>query len=302
MTAPATTPGAPEFIANPAARFYASNPAVRAVGLAIRMMHRLSPSLGTRGAVGLFLTPIPWKLASRAPGADIWRKERWAFEKTHLSVYRRRDGDRTRPTVLLLHGWSGDASHLATIGERLHLDGFEPVILEFPAHGRSGRWRSSVAQFARAIFTAAGRLGPLHGVVAHSLGTLALTHAVARGLNTERLVLVAPAAPGLTFLRWFSEVIGMDPELGDRMRRRIERKESVDFEHFEPEWVGPRVTQPTLVVHDHNDKIVPMAVAERLANALTNSRLHQTSGLGHQRLLHDPSVTAEIAAHLRRDG
>lgn len=297
MTAPTGT----SEIANPAALFYGANPVVRAVGLAIRTMHRVSPSLGTRSAVGLFLTPIPWKLASEKPAAGEWREERWPFEGAHLSVYRRRESSTDRPTVLLLHGWSGYASQLTTIGARLHDEGFAPVILEFPAHGRSGRWRSNVAQFARAIFAAAGRLGPLHGVVAHSLGTLALTHAVARGLSAERLVLVAPAAPGLTFLRWFAEVIGMDPELGERMRRRIERHESVDFEHFEPEWVGPRVRQPTLVVHDTKDRVVPMAIAERLHAALANSRLHQTTGLGHQRVLHDASVTEAIAAHLRRD-
>ena len=39
------------------------------------------------------------------------------------------------------------------------------------------------------------KLGPLHGVVAHSLGSLATLHAAARGLPVQRLALIAPSSP-----------------------------------------------------------------------------------------------------------
>ena len=97
--------------------------------------------------------------------------------------------------MLLVHGWAGDAQQMLTLAEALAQAGFDPVLLDFPAHGRSGGWRATLPQFARALWAASARLGPLHAVVAHSLGALAAAHAAANGLPVGRLALLAPSPP-----------------------------------------------------------------------------------------------------------
>jgi pimeloyl-ACP methyl ester carboxylesterase len=151
------------------------------------------------------------------------------------------------------------------------------------------------------LFSASAGLGPWHGVVAHSLGALAAAHAVARGLTVERLVLIAPSPPPALFLRWFAAGLGLTEALAERMEQAILRREGVGVDQFGPDWLGARVTRPTLVLHDSDDRTAPLATGRALASALRGARLQVTQGLGHRRILEDPAVIASAMQHLRRD-
>lgn len=287
---------------NPAAAFYAGSGTARTVGAALRLLDRVAPAWGTHGALRLFFTPLPWKLAMRRPLPPPWIAQRWAFEGSTLAWYRRGDIADERPVVLLVHGWAGSGAQMLALGEALAGAGFDPVLLDFPAHGRSGGWRSTLPQFARALFAATARLGPLHAVVAHSLGALAATHAAARGLPVGRLALLAPSAPPAAFLDWFAHGFGLAQGLAARMRAQIERREGVSLAEFEPAWLGARVAQPVLLLHDEGDRVAPHAASARLAASLPAGHLVSTRGLGHRRLLDDAQVAAGVLQHLQAGG
>lgn len=285
--------------ANPAAAFYAASPLARLLGATLRLADRLAPALGTRGALRLFFTPLPWKLGARRPLPAPWRVLHWPFEGVRVAMHRRDDLPAGRPVVLLVHGWAGSAGQMRRLGDVLADAGFDPVLLDLPAHGHSGGWRSTLPQFARAVFAAAARLGPLHGVVAHSLGALAALHATARGLPVQRLALISPSAPPAQFIAWFARSFGLPAGLGDRMREQIERREGVPLAEFEPAWLGPRIGQPALLLHDEADRIAPFTASERLATHLPSASLRAHGGLGHRRILDDDAVAAAVASHLR---
>jgi pimeloyl-ACP methyl ester carboxylesterase len=284
--------------ANPAAAFYAGSRVAQGLGFALRTLHSMAPALGTRAALRLFFTPLPWKFAMRRAVPAPWTTQSWAFEGTQLIAYRRSDVSPGAPVVLLVHGWAGSGLQMRAIGDALAHAGMDPVLLDFPAHGRSGGWRSTLPQFARAIYAAASRLGPLHGLVAHSLGALAAMHSAARGLRVDHLVLVAPSAPPRLFLRWFAGSFGLAPTVSDHMATHIEVAEGTPLQQFEPDWLGERVHQPTLVVHDQADRVAPHAASQQLVRALPNAALHTTSGLSHTRVLGDPAVAVNVLRHL----
>ena len=227
-----------------------------------------------------------------------WQIDSSPFENGSLVTYRRRGVDAARPPVLLVHGWAGSGAQLFRIGDALADAGFTPILLDFPAHGRSGGWQSTLPQFQRAIYAAASRIGPLHALVAHSLGAVATMHAAARGLSVERLVLVAPSAPPMLFLRWFAGAFGLRESVADRMRHRIESREAMTLDEFEPEWLGPRIHQRVLVIHDASDKVAPLMVSERVLSTLGDARLVTTESLGHRRVLDDRRVAEAVVAHL----
>lgn len=288
---------APSGAANPAAAFYAGSRSAQWIGTTLRLLGRLSPRWGTHGALRLFFTPMPWKFAMRRPMPAAWQATRWPFEGSTLTVYRRADVAADRPAVLLVHGWAGGAAQMRTLGDTLAAAGLAPVLVDLPAHGRSGGWRSTLPQFTRAMFAVSARLGPWHGVVAHSLGALAALHTAARGLPVERLALIAPSAPPAQFIDWFARSFGLPASLAHRMREHIERREGIPLAQFEADWLGGRVAQPALVVHDRGDRVAPFAAGERLVGTLRCAQLHPTEGLGHRRVLDDPRVLARVAAH-----
>jgi pimeloyl-ACP methyl ester carboxylesterase len=289
---------------NPVASFYGGNRAVRWLGAMLRTTHRMAPALGTRLTMRLFFTPMPPKWVSRRQALPAsWRIEHLPFEGGQLALWRHTEcgAASERPRVLLVHGWAGDALQMRTLGDALHAAGFEPVLLDFPGHGRSDGWRSTLPQFVRALFAVSARLGPWHATVAHSLGALASAHAAGRGLPVQRLALLAPSPPPSPFIGWFARSFGLADAAAQQLRASIERREGVPLSQFEPEWIAPRLAQPTLVIHDRDDRVAPQAVSERLVRLLQRGELRATEGLGHRRLLGDAGVAAAVIDHLQID-
>ena len=283
---------------NPAAAFFAS-PAARGMAALLRGLQHVSPTLGTRLALGIFFTPMPTKWLARSRAVPLpWVERQLPFEDGHISVWQRSDMAPGRPKVLLTHGWAGDAQQMRPLADTLAAAGFEPVLLDLPAHGRSSGWRSNLLQWVRAIFAVTARFGPWEGVVAHSLGAMAMSHALARGLPVRRAALVALAPAPWQFLRWFAQAMGTSESLAARMRGHIEQREGALLGHFEPSWLGVRVNQPTLLVHDRGDLTAPLAGSETLLAGLSAGRLHVTEKLGHRRLLNDPGVMQQVLGHL----
>jgi pimeloyl-ACP methyl ester carboxylesterase len=288
---------------NPAAAFYGGRLA-RWLGGALRITHRIAPAAGTRLALRLFFTPLPLKTSARKrPAPAAWHAQRFPLEDGSFVLWTRSDAqanaDPARPKVLLVHGWAGDAMQMREFGDALAQQGFAPLLLDFPAHGRSDGWRTTLPQFVRTLFALQARIGPLHAVVGHSLGALAVTHAAAKRLAVERLVLIAPSAPPAKVIHWFAHGFGVGDVLAGRMKQWIEGVEGIPLDQFEPAWLGARTAQPALIVHDRADRAAPLAAGEGLARALPNARLMITEGLGHRRVLADPSVIDAVTQHLR---
>lgn len=281
---------------NPAATLYATSRTASLLGASLRTVHALQPALGTRLATKLFFTVLPNKLAARRQRLGRqWRAERWPFERASLTLYRHAQADTSRPIVLLVHGWAGHAQQMLPLAEALMRDaGVQPVLLEFPGHGASDGWSSTLPQFLRALEYAAAQLGEVHAVVAHSLGSLAAAAAVGRGLALQRLVLLAPSPSPRQMTGWFAGSFGLDADALARFRRHIEAREGLPLALFEAERLAPRLGVPSLLVHDLGDRIAPFANSQKLLTLAPKAQLMAVEGLGHRRILTDTAVIARV--------
>ncbi len=174
--------------------------------------------------------------------------------------------------------------------------------LEMPAHGHGHGWRSDLPQFVRAVYAAAARLGPVHGLVAHSMGALAAAHALGQGLRAARLVMLAPSPPPTQVLGWFGSVFGLGAATLAGLAERLAQQAGMPLEGFEPARLGAALQLPTLVVHDSDDRVAPLAHAQALAAAMPQGQLLRSSGLGHRRLLGDAQVMQAVSRHLGGGG
>jgi len=283
--------------------FYQASPALRLSRWTLAAAQRLWPALAVRVAFRLFGTPLPPRWLQRATRWDAhWRAERWPFEDGSLTLRTHADAPEA-PTVLLVHGWGGQAGQLLQLAEAIAAEGLRPVLLELPAHGSNAGQVSNLPQFARAIDYAAARLQQdghgLRAIVAHSLGAHAAAYATSRGLDVGRLVLLAPPASARDYTRFFAHVFGLSEATRARMQALIEAREGVLMAGFEPQAMGSRIHVPTLVVHDRGDRINPFAHGEWFVREIAGARLLATEGLGHRKLLADPAVLREVAAFLR---
>jgi pimeloyl-ACP methyl ester carboxylesterase len=178
------------------------------------------------------------------------------------------------------------------------------VLLELPAHGRSAGMMSNAPQFARAISYVVSRLvadgHAIRAVVAHSMGANALGVAAAQGLLAERLVLLAPPASAREFTRYFAHTFGLRETTRLAMQRLFEAQEGFLMAQLEPPAVGPRIVQPTLIVHDRDDRVNRFADAEAYRDAIKGAQLVATQGLGHRRILKEEGVVQQVTRFIAR--
>ncbi len=283
--------------------FYQASPGLRLFRLALGASQRVWPALAVRTAFRLFCTPLPPRWLQRtASWGPEWRTESWPFEDGSLTVYSPAAAPHA-PLVLLAHGWGGHAGQMLPLAEAVARAGLRPVLLEMPAHGASAGSISNLPQFARALEYATARLQQqghrLHAVVAHSLAANAAAYAASRGLPAERLVLLAPPSSPLEYTRLFAAVFGLSERTRARMQARVESREGILMRQFEPAQVSPRITRPTLVVHDRGDSINRFADGEAFAGAIAGARLLPTEGLGHRKILREAAVLEQVAAFLQ---
>jgi pimeloyl-ACP methyl ester carboxylesterase len=202
------------------------------------------------------------------------------------------------PLVLLVHGWAGSGEQFRLLREQLVGAGFTAASFDAPAHGGTPGLTSSLPEFVAAIEAVVLRLGPLHAIVGHSLGAAAAAlytrYRAAPGAGAPGLVLLAPM-PGFRFaMDTFQQVLQLDNATRERVTTHLER--SLGFSRAEMELAPLDLWSPTLLIHDANDRSVPLALSRELASAWAGALLHETNGLGHGRVLDDPAVTERIAA------
>ena len=253
----------------------------------LRALGRVAPRLADRQALALYATPqrrsplrtpeVPGLVATdRSFAGPSGSLVGWSWGKG--------------PTVLLVHGWSGDAAQMARFVPPLVEAGFSALAFDQPGHGYSAGRRSNLLAFRDAISTVAKTSGRVAGVVAHSLGATATALAAASGLELPRLVLLAPPTEPTSFAWAFGRRLGLSPERIAGMLAEMSRLLGGSLESLDLVRYAPRIGVPTLLVHDDEDPEVPSHHGRAIAAAAPSVQFLPTRGLGHHGLLKAPAI------------
>jgi pimeloyl-ACP methyl ester carboxylesterase len=266
----------------------------------------VSPGAVERRAVEAFATPLPLEgspAEPRVPGLEAHRFSVDA-EPYRLTAWDWGGGELgpgawgRRPTVLLVHGWNGRAAQLSRFVAPLVEAGFYVVAFDQPAHGASSGSRATLLDLTRAVRAVARKVGPLHGVIAHSLGATATALAIERGMQVDRAVLLAPPAEVEHFVRGFAARLGLPAARADGMLERIRHEVGGELERLDLRRLARNLRVPLLLMHDPQDREVPFQHGAAIAQAWPGARIEVLRGLGHRRLLADANVIDHAVAFL----
>jgi pimeloyl-ACP methyl ester carboxylesterase len=203
------------------------------------------------------------------------------------------------PTVILVHGWGSRAGRFGALASAVVEAGFRAVAYDAPAHGRSTGRFASLPEFARALRGVADAVGPVFGLVGHSLGGAAATLALRDGLGAERVVLLAAPADVTRFSTQFADHLRLPTGARTVMRRNLEARLQIRWDELHLPTIARDLSAPALLVHDRADTDVPFADGEQIAAAWPRARIVATDNLGHRGLLRDPAVVRDVVAFLR---
>lgn len=201
------------------------------------------------------------------------------------------------PLVLLMHGWGGHAGHMTELVEPLTRTGYRVVATDAPAHGRSQGRLSSVLHFAAAIEAAADACGPVHGIVAHSLGTAGATYALHGGLGVNRVAFIAPMASFTGYWRLFRHSLGMPDADWQTMVAISEKWLGLRFADVHPATHAPAMTAPLLVLHGSRDRMIASTEGRDLARLWPGAVFRELDA-GHLSILRDTRALDAITAFM----
>lgn len=213
------------------------------------------------------------------------------------------DGE-PRGTVVLVHGWTGEAAFMTAFTEPLRRSGLRVIGFDFPAHGLSPGRRTNLAHCARALLALCDHFGPVDAVVAHSFGGFVsllvaeggppMSHAHPIG----RFVLISCPNRLSDITRNFGATLNLSPPAQRAYERHLERVGHRPVATFSATELLRTSEAPVLLIHGRDDEEVSLCNAEAIAAAYTGARLLAFDGLGHRTVLFAPPVFRAVMHEL----
>ena len=285
---------------DPGARVAAQRPIATAQVWAIRAafatMGRMAPEAAARWAGTLFCRPPKHEPRAR-DHAFLAEGRRYTLVKGGQEIAAWEWG--SGPLVLLVHGWGSRAGRFSTLGPALVQSGYRVVAHDAPAHGLSSGKESALPLFAEALRIVGAHFGPAAAVIGHSLGGASAVLALRHGLSAERAVLISAPSNIEVFSHRFAGFFALPPRVRIIMQRNLEQRFQLVWSEACTDTFARSLTQPALIVHDHDDTDVPEADARAIAAAWPAARLVITQGLGHRGVLRSSEVVHHVLEFLR---
>ncbi len=212
-------------------------------------------------------------------------------------------------TILLVHGWTSEASFMTAIAEPLRRSGHRVVIMDCPAHGMSSGTRTSLIGCARAfleVIDAAEASGHrVDACVTHSMGSLiALLAAVggapfSRGHVLDRYVFIASPNRFQDVTLDFGQRLGLTPAAQRYYERHVERVAHRPIKRFTASEYLKAIRRPTLLIHSDDDQEITVQNALEMHRASKFSEIKIFSGMGHRRILFASPVIRAVVSYFK---
>lgn len=282
-----------------------------------RPLTNLAPGEAADAALRIFCTPrlSQWRPANHPRLTERARRylhtaewRRIATPVAELQTYTFVPGMMpVRGTVLVIHGWTGEASFMTAVGEAIRRAGFRVVLFDLPAHGLSEGRATNLMDCARAAVYLAERIGAIDAIVTHSFGSMIALLAIEgappmpwplAGVKALALVSSPNRLTGITAA--FADHWQLPAPARRAFEHRLERIGRRSIDTLNVAKLLRAHAGPVLLLHANDDKDVPVADAHEINAAVPATELMTFDGLGHRNVLFASQVTRKIAAFVTR--
>jgi len=257
----------------------------------------LFPSLAVYSAHKLFHTPVNSKRKNRneltLPKAQKFDIP--LYKNIPLQGYRW--GEKSHPKVLLVHGWSTTARSMTHFADILLKNNYQVISYDALRHGNSKGAFADLASWADSVRAVMKHTGPVECIVAHSFGGAAVTVASKLGLETKKLIFVAPIHDITSVADNFAKHLNIPPNIVSKMRTYTWQHNEKHFNRYGSNWQDIVISDfhvPTLLFHDEQDREICIEHSEQIVKMWPWARLIRTEGLGHRIILDDAMVADDM--------
>jgi pimeloyl-ACP methyl ester carboxylesterase len=261
--------------------------------LILEKISGLAPWISAKVAFHYFATPIR---TPRPVSEKLWHETaKKYFLKNGIAAFEW--GNPDGALVLLIHGWNGRGTQIASFASSLVDKNFRVIALDGPGHGDSSGTKTNPAHFAQFIIDAQKELISnltSQAIIAHSFGGGCAVLAASRGLKTKGLVLIASPAFYDRVVHFFARSMKLKAKSEKIFYQLVTRASGLDPKELNIGVIGAKLNLPVLIVHDEEDNAVDYLSAKSIHDTWPGSKLLTTQNLGHRRILKDKNVIANV--------
>lgn len=207
----------------------------------------------------------------------------WKPSQT-LHVYEWGEG----PVALLVHGWNGRAAQFHKVIEFLRIRGYKVVAYDAPGHGLSSGTECDLPAMVAALEMVHAHYGSVDLIVSHSLGGLAAGSMISKGYPVRQLMMIAPPNSIGDVIDITAKALSLSSQAKSALRSLFEEKyggqvwKDFSFAGFRK---SLDCVSKITVIHDDQDKEIPLIQGKSVSRNISNSVFLTTTGLGHKRIL-----------------
>ena len=270
---------------------------IRAMGMYLETLARVSPAYAARKGFVLFCRPF------RSPAnpkqlAFFNTATRFQLDHEGYNVQGYRWGH-GKKKILFLHGWQSHTYRWKPYVEALPKDEYTIFSLDAPGHGLSSGNFLTVPLYSSLIEDFLRQHSDVHTVVGHSLGGFSLLYTFYRLpiLPVDRIILLAPPGEADDFISVFQKTLKLSDRTVQLVVKHFAERYSVTPDYFSAQKFAAGLKVKGLIIHDEDDQEAPYAYSIPLNKAWPESRLVTTKGFGHN--LKSTSVVKEVVDFIR---
>ena len=264
----------------------------------VKIFSFLLPSAMTRFAYKQLTNPQIRKLRpNELVTLDKAQKEKISFKGFDIQTYHWPGGP---DSILLIHGWEGQAGNFSDIIERLIQEGYSVYAFDGPSHGFSSRGRTSLFEFSDLVGLMVERTG-VKKLISHSFGGVATVYGLYKNPvhSIDKYLLLTSPDRFLDRIEGVSAQVGITDKVKQRLIRRLEEEAQLNVEALNISSFAPQLdVKKAMIIHDKGDKVIPIAQSKSIYRNWPVCDFVEIEGTGHFRILRTDFVIDKVVSFL----
>jgi len=260
----------------------------------VRTLSKVFPSLVVSFAYKQLTNPQVKKLREHEVQVlELAKQEDFQFKEFTIKLYEWGSG---KKEILLIHGWEGQAGNFADLVEQLLAKDYKVFAFDGPSHGHSSRGKTSLFEFTELVAVLIKKF-QVRTLISHSFGGVATTFALYENqdIQIDKYLLLTTPDRFIERIEDVSKLIGITENVKRKLITKLEKETGRDVNALNvSDFVQKVQVQESLIIHDREDKVIPMERSKNVHRNWPQSKFAEVEGTGHFRILRDPLVSKYV--------
>ncbi|MGH1365953.1 MAG: alpha/beta fold hydrolase [Calditrichia bacterium] len=264
----------------------------------IRILSVLLPGFTVKLAYKSLTSPQVRKLRERELAVlDKAKRETLPFKDFDIQLYEWTGGP---DTVLLVHGWEGQAGNFSDLVERLLEKNYTVIAFDGPSHGFSSGGKTSLFEFTELVSDLLARY-KMNKIISHSFGGVATAFALHSNpdIEIEKYCLLTTPDRFLDRIEDVAKQVGITENVKQRLIKRLEEETGIPAASMNvSDYLKTANVKQALIIHDKDDQVIPIEISRHIQQGWPVCDIDEVEGTGHFRMLRTDFVLDRVVTFL----